>query len=254
MNRTTCLLMCLSLGSVGVYADDKKPPELTDPLEILRKVDAAAKAVQSVKYEVIVEALGEDAAQRGKTKATFIAAGFANGAVLKYRADATVTMPGTTEARMLSVGTDNDMFFLIDHRGKIAYEDMDPAVIGRAARVFQQAQVIEFLHDTPFSDEINARSRKLLGSKMIGDEDCYEIQVVYAAERAPEATWYFSKKDFLPRRRIDKYTMQEGGTRLRQKTIQGLVVNPKIDHNTFRLKLPDGYTKTDDFAPDFLKR
>ena len=41
---------------------------------------------------------------------------------------------------------------------------------------------------------------ELKGSKKISGEDCYEIHVVYASENAPEATWYFSKKDFLPRR------------------------------------------------------
>ena len=112
--------------------------------------------------------------------------------------------------------------------------------------------MIEFVHATPFNDEINGRSQELKGSVKIGDEDCYEIHVVYAADRAPQATWAFSKKDFLPRRRIDAFPAAlaggQAGTTI--KTITNLVVEPKLDEDAFKLKLPEGYTKTDDFAPD----
>ena len=36
--------------------------------------------------------------------------------------------------------------------------------------------------------------------------------------------------------------------RLRADTITNLVIDPKIDENTFKLKVPEGYEKTDDFA------
>ena len=250
MKRTTCMLLCLCLASVATYAEDKKAGEMTDPVEILKKLDAAAKAVKIVQYETKVEGEGAMAARIGKIEASFIVTGWLSGGPEKYAADATVTMPGATAPRKISVGSDNDMFYIVDHQGKKAYEDIDPAVMGPAAGVFQRAAVIEFVHPTPFSDEINGRSQELKGSKIIAGEDCYEVHVVYQAERAPEAIWSISKKDFLPRQRVDIYTMPDGGKAEVTKTITKLVVAPKLADGVFKLKLPEGYTKTDDFAPD----
>jgi outer membrane lipoprotein-sorting protein len=109
--------------------------------------------------------------------------------------------------------------------------------------------MIEFLHETPFSDEINGKKQELKGSKKINGEDCYEVHVVYAAEQAPEAIWFFSKKDFLPRCRMDVGKTPDGRKYVQTKTLSNVVVDPKLDDKTFKLKLPDGYTKTDDFAP-----
>lgn len=254
MKPVCCLFLSLMFASAAAYAEDKKTDEMTDPVEILKKVDAATKAVKSVKFDSVVEATGALAAQVGKIEASFIISGFAQIAPEKYRAEAKITLPGASEPLKISGGTDNDMFFLVDHQGKKAYVDLDPAVMGTSARVFQQAWMIEFVHATPFNDEIVGKSQELKGSEKIGGEDCYVIHVVYAVERAPEATWYFSKKDLLPRRRIDTITMPTGDKATMVKTISNLVVDPKLSDDMFKLKLPEGYTQTDDFAPDVLPR
>ncbi len=73
MNRIAMFALTLGIGSTAVFAADKTAGDLTDPLAILRKVDAAAKAVKSIKYEVSLTvggALAErlaDAAMRGNT-------------------------------------------------------------------------------------------------------------------------------------------------------------------------------------------
>ncbi len=249
MKRTICLVLGVSLMPVAGYAEDKKAGELTDPLEILKKVDAAAKAVKAVKYDVVVVGTGALAARVGKLKGSVIASGVVQGAPQKYLIDVTVTQPGSAETKRLTGGSDGDMFFVVDHQAKKAYEDIDPAVMGSAGRTLRAGMMIEFLHPAPFSDEINGKKQELTGSKTIGGEDCYEIHVVYAAAQASEATWYFSKKDFLPRGRTDVYkdVQGEGGTV--EKMITNLVVDPKFDKDAFKLKLPAGYTKTDDFAP-----
>lgn len=253
MKRNAVFMLTLVLGSTATFAQSEKPGELTDPLEILRKVDAAAKAVNSVQYDVSLTvggALAEGGAPSGEF--SFIVFGYQNGAPKKYMADAKIKLRGESKVRRVTAGSDYDTYFVIDHAAKIAYEDLDPIVLGTAARVFQEAAMIEYVHDAPFSDEQNAKSRKLLGTKTIGGEECYEIHVVYTSKRAPEGTWCFSKKDFLPRQRTDHFSLGERGTGTRTKTITNLVVNPKIGPDTFKLKLPEGYKKTDDFAPDFL--
>lgn len=250
MKRVFALVLGIPLVSATVYAaDEKKPGELTDPLEIVKKVDAATKAVMSVKYDVVWEGLEGAAATTQRVEASVIASGLVGASPEKYFIDAKITYPGAQEPLRVTCGTDNDMFFMVHHHTKTAYEDIDPAVMGPAARIFQKALMIEYIHPTPFSDEINGRSRDLRGSKTIDGEECYEIHVVYAVERAPQATWYFSKKDFLPRGRIDIVARPSTPRQVWQKMISNLVVNPKLDENIFKLKLPEGYKKTDDFAP-----
>lgn len=244
MMRKTCFIVGLALMTSTTYAAD-----LTDATEILKKVDAATKAIKGAKYDVTLEATGIVAARRGKLTASVIMLGNSGGRPEKFVINAEVTLPGADKSRKVSTGSDNDMFYIIDHQAKIAYEDLDPAVSGSAGRAVGNAMTIEFIHDTPFSDELNGESRELKGSETIGGEDCYIIHVVYAGNQS--ATWSFSKKDFLPRRRIDHVSQgDQTGTSVR--TMTNLVADPKVDDAVFKLKLPKGYTKTDDFAPNFL--
>ncbi|UCE60681.1 MAG: hypothetical protein JSU63_02810 [Phycisphaerales bacterium] len=251
MKRTLCLLLVLGLASAAVQADDKKPGELTNPLEILKKVDEACKAVNVVKYNAVAEGGGEFAARFGKIQATYVTEGWIQGGPEKYYADAKLTLPNTPEPVRITGGTDNDTFFIVDHANKIAYEDIDPAVMGPSGGMLLFGLMGELTHPTPFSDEINGPRREFRGSQTVNGEECYEVHVVYAREGAPEGTWCFSKKDFLPRRRISHYTQQNGTI---TKTISNLVIDPKLDKEAFKLKVPEGYTKTDDFAPALIQR
>lgn len=163
-----------------------------------------------------------------------------------------MTRPDTKAARKITGGSDKENFFIVDHKGKIAYQDIDPSVMGPTGQLFGQITMIEFLHPSPFSDEINGKTRELKDSETIAGEDCYVVHVVYSAPGAPSATWSFSKKDFLPRRRVDFFVLPDGTAGSRTKTITELVVNPKLPDDTFKLKLPKGYKKVDDFAPNLL--
>ncbi len=252
MKQMSFLWLGIVLMPTAVYADDKKPAELTDPIEILKKADAAAKAVKAVKYKVDFDTTGMMVSLMPKMTVSVVASGFAQGAPKKFTAEAEVTVPGATEPMRISCGTDYDTFYVVHHPTRKAYEDIDPAVLGATGRLLRNAMMIEFLHDRPFDDEINAKSKELKGSKIVGGVDCYEIHVVYGAERAPEVTWYFSKEDFLPRGRVDHYPPRRGETGTFQRTITDLVVDPKFEKDAFKLKLPKGYTKTDDFAPNFF--
>jgi outer membrane lipoprotein-sorting protein len=62
-------------------------------------------------------------------------------------------------------------------------------------------------------------------------------------------TWYFSRKDFLPRARYDEYTLADGGTGVLKRTVSHLTADPTLTKDVFSFKLPDGYTRTDQPAP-----
>lgn len=224
------------------WAEDKSTAS-DETTKILEKVDAAAKAVNGVKYDVVVK--GSEGGQGFELKGTYTLVGAEGTLPKKFLADIEVTAPGSAGTRKFTGGSDGDTYYVIDHADKKAYVDIDPAVLGsRFGRMYRAGLMIEFVHATPFTHEINAKTKTMKGTKTVGGVECYEIDIEYAAANAPKATWCFSKKDFLPRKRVD--TSTRGTT---EKTITNLVVDPKTDDETFKLKLPEGYTQVDDFAP-----
>jgi len=237
-----------SLVVVGVaLAQENKGGELTDPVEILKKVDAAAKAVKVARYKCTFERIGGGPAQVPKVEGTALIEGWSGGGPKNFLIDATVQQPGSEDKTRITAGGDGNEYFVIDHANKKAYVDIDQAVMGRTGRPATLILFAEFVHETPFSDEINGQKQELRGSKNIEGEDCYEIYVKYSGGQ--EAIWHFSKKDLLPRARLDIFKSPDGAEVKQQKTVSKLEVDPKLDASAFKFKLPDGYEKIEDFAP-----
>lgn len=233
----------------GAKADKAKSTELTDPTEILKKADEACKAVKSVKYTASTKTTGADAARIPTVDGTVILSGMKNGRPEKWRYDLKAKQAGSEETTHIVAGSDGNEFYVIDADKKTAYVDIDPAVLGGAGRFVQGITMLEYVHDTPFTDEINGEKKELKGTTKVGDEDCYEIYVKYAGQ-GQEANWFFSKKDFLPRRADRKFSAQGGGeANVRQLTVTSLTVDPKFDKDPFKFELPEGYTKSENFAP-----
>ena len=149
---------------------------------------------------------------------------------------------------MITGGGDGEMFFLVDHQTKRAYSDMDPNVFGSGGRALNAVRMLEFVHDTPFDDEINAETVELQGIEEIGGVPCHKIRVVYGSGQG-ESIWFFSKEDFLPRRRVRVINDPQRGEGSIEVTITELEIDPEIGADRFALQLPEGYEKIDDFAP-----
>ena len=252
MSRPISLLLALALMPALAWAGEekeKKTKELTDPTEILQKVDAAAKAVTTASYDVKLKADVDGAPQFDTFGGRVIISGWDYRLPTKWFVDLRTTPPNGTEPQRITSGGDGETFYVTDHRNKKAYEDIDPNVLGSFVRLLVPAWTIEFVVAEPFTDEINGKVKELKGSKVIGGVDCYEIYVVYSTPGAPAATWYFSKHDFLPRGRIDERKLEDGRTYHQERMLSNLVVDSKLEEDVFKLKLPEGYTKTDEFAP-----
>ena len=237
-----------STRETSVNMTAARAPDLTDPMEILRRVDEAAKAVKAVKYTGSFHGEGAAASRVSQIEGTVILAGWDHGGPAKFWTDVSGKRRGTGEAFEVTIGGDGEIFYVTDHPNKITYEDIDSSVLGTTGGAARGLWMMEFLHPAPFSDELNGDLQELVGTKTIAGEECYEIHVEYAGGRG-EAYWCFSKNDFLPRQRTDIFQSRDGAAASRVRTITSLTVDPKIDEATFRLKLPYGYTKSDDFAP-----
>ena len=257
MKRIIWLWLSLTLAVPAAYAqqrEEKPASQPADPVELLKKADAACKALKAVTYEVSYEGTGELKARVGRVQAKVTAARLTGktdvlGLGQKFVVDARITMPGGNEPQHVTVGTDGDKFYVVRHDAKKVHEDVDPAVLGRTGGAVVGAMMLEYLHPAPYDDELKGKKRELLGTKAVEGVDCYEIHVAYASEGAPEATWYFSTKDNLPMRRIDEVTVPDGKKGAAEKTASKLDTNPKLDEDAFKLKVPEGYTKTDEPAP-----
>jgi outer membrane lipoprotein-sorting protein len=240
MKKLLSIAMVLGLAGAATAEDG----ELKDATEILKKADAASKAVKSVKYNASAKARGDGPSQMPATDGTVTLLWVGDDdASNKFRIAGKGSMPNSAEPIEFDMGGDGETFFLIDPANKIAYEDIDPAVVGRAGRIGRTLVMREYTHPNPFSDELNGDKQELQGVVKVGDHDCYKIHVVYK-NAAAEAIWYFSTKDFLPRR-VERIFGNGGSDFI----VTDLVVDPEITDDTFKLVLPEGFTKSDDFAP-----
>jgi len=240
-------LSLLLSSAVGQDAG-KKDGEFIDGLEILKRADAAAKAVKSIQYKAAAKGLGADEARLPKVEGKVLMSGWENSSPQMFRYEVKVQRPGSSEITEYTAGSDGDTVYLVDPSKKIAYEDIDPAVMGSNARVIGSVAVRKLLNPDAFADEIKAEKVELKGVSKVGDQECYEVLVHYGKDGG-DGVWFFSKKDFIPRRLdriIPTRSGEQGG---RQTILTDLVVNPKIDNNAFKLTLPEGFTKTDEFAP-----
>jgi len=246
IKKMTLFVVAFSVCACGALAQDKG--KLTDPLDILKRADSAAKAVKVARYEAKSFALDEAGKATPVAQGKALIEGFTGRGPEKFKVAGTFIRPGSEDKQELAVGSDSENYYLIDTKAKKAYVDIDPAVVGPRGFMAFSIIMAEFVHSKPFSDEIKGTKHKLVGTAKVGNEDCYEVMVEYTSN-GQQAHWFFSTKDYLPRR-VDRFFMRDGklrgGSRL---IVTSLKVDPKLSENVYAFKLPNGFEQVDDFAP-----
>lgn len=264
MQKTVCLLTSWLLVGAAAGQDVDYGKEVTANLDtqpaaidILVKVDAAAKAVKSVRYRGSFRGTGwlEDRVSQVMGKAT-IGGWYTNTIGVRrferFRFDVEVRDPGSEEVRKLVAGNVGDQSYLIDWRNEIVHAAGAYDVIGSDGRTAQAIGMVEFVHPTPFSDEINADRAEMRGTAAVGGEKCHVVYVDYARGRE-EATWYFSQNDYLPRR-VDRMYRDGDALATTELIVTDLVVDPEIDDDDLALTVPEGFETTEEFARDRTRR
>lgn len=244
MRRLILLIGGLCLAPLAVAESETAPSEA---LEILAKADAAIKAVAGVRYKGSMKPSGIAVNFFPGGEGEGVMYGWNGSTPEKFYARVTAKMPGSDEPVRMEGGGDGDSYYLIDHKTKKAYEDMDPGVLGSGGQILQNLGMSEYVHDAPFDDELAAETAELQGTEAVGGVECHKIHVVYRGGRGA-STWFFSKEDFLPRRRVRHFDGPNGDGAV-EITISTLELDPKFDAGLFKLKLPEGYEQIDDFAP-----
>jgi outer membrane lipoprotein-sorting protein len=249
MKRVVCLLLLLVLvGPVMGDTDESAASRSPEAIEILKKVDSAIKAVHSVSYDVATQSSGVAENFASSARGNSILVGWNGNTAERFYSHVETKKADTGETVELTAGGNGDMYFIIDHQTKKAYEDMDPGVVGSGGRALRSVGMIEFVHDAPFDDEIGAEEVELLEDETVDGEPCYQIHVSYGGGQG-SSTWFFAKKDFLPRRRVRHFTIPGQGDGSIVIDVTNLETNIEPDESLFVLKLPEGYEQIDDFAP-----
>lgn len=244
---TTAVLATGTLLSIA-YAGGQATERLSDPVKILKKADEATRAVKAVSYSTTIAPTGAAKGRRPRFQGQAFLYGWAHGGPARFRHNITQKNSGEDKTQSFTAGKDDENFYLIDHQTKTAYVDIDPQVMGKMSRTIRNFAMLEFVHPAPFSDEINGTSQKLEGIEDIAGEPCYKIHVEYAVG-GPQANWFFSTKDFLPRRVVRLFNTPGGQTAGLQTTVTHLKIIQSDSKDLSEFKLPEGYKQTDDFAP-----
>ncbi len=251
------LVLILALP-IGAAADDE--PDL---MQILQKADAATRAVNRIAYDSEFYGVGliKDRVRRvtgslkacpGKRSIIGVLTGGSSSHV-RLRVDGLLHKTETKDETVFKIATDGRRAFCIDETKEVFFQ----AKLSQADKLLVPARslwMLEYLHPTPFSDEMNGKKRRYEGIKRIGDVDCYVIYVVYRDNS--ESRWFFGTEDYLPRGvdrivKLSSYSSGDGdqkgkpsdaATALR---ITNLDIKPEFDLSVFSLEKPKGFENED---------
>lgn len=237
--------------SVSAAADEPAAP---DARSILRRADAATRAVRAFTYEA--EAYGEGfLASRlprvhGTLKARQGRRGLLSrlfggrGAPPMMRYQGEFTLPGGGRAQPFDIATDGRQTVCIDADRKqfTCCENGGDNVGLFSNQMFaRRLFMLEYLHPTPFSDEIHAKEARYEGIREVAGVPCHVIYVVYN-QRAPDSRWYFGIKDSLPRR-VDRIYHKGDRHGSQTLTLAHLDTSPDLSMKDFRPQCPVGYQR-----------
>ncbi len=231
----------------GEESGEEMAKEDSEAVKLLRKVDAATRAVHTVRFKVTSKPWGVATQFGSPTEGEGVMSGWKGRSPEKFFGRVKAKNPDSGDKINFTAGSDGETFFLIDHQSKKVYQDIDNGVLGTARRTLGAVLMSELVHESPFEDEINAGTVELLGKETVSGVECHKVRVVYGG-RQGESTWFFGTDDLLPRRRLREFENREGKGSLDMVFIE-LEANPELDPDVFKFQPPEGYEQVDDFAP-----
>lgn len=229
-----------ALTGLLVLAVAASAQDAPDVKAILKKVDETTKAVKAISYKATATGEGDLKDRLPKTEAVIRmqAKGDKESddfAPLTHM-ELSFTPPGASEPRKLIVVTDGTELIRINATDRKFARGKLPEAQRLMPEVTRFVTMIEFMHPTPFSDELNADTTKYEGKKSINGAECHVIHVVYSGGQG-EARWYYGVQDNLPHR-VDRIAPAAWTLELAE-----VDAAPKLTPETFAVKPPEGFAE-----------
>lgn len=247
---TALFLMTLIGAMPAIAGEDAKAPSaggMPSATEVFQKAQSAVKAAKAFSYRAEYTAEGWVTDVVATANGTVVIGKQSDAGVERFQCQVKVKPPKSEDVLEFTAGSNGDTYFLVDSKAKMVYEDMDVGVLGSQSRNIRRVVMTELGVPEPFSKELKAEKTEVKGVAKVGDEECFEVFA--APPQSPELTWYIAKKDFLPRKLKRTLKNPEGKVGSTELTLSDFVVNPKEPKDPFKVIVPDGFKKTDDFAP-----
>lgn len=249
MRSSMIMILGLACLAVAVRADQTKeaPSAGGDGAAVLEKARESMKSLTAVKYKADYKATGWLVERVPQISATVLLAGQSKWKIDRFHFEGTVQPPKAEAGKKVTAGCDGDFYFLIDEESKTVYEDIDPAVLGSSGRTIPRVVISGFTSGDPLAEERKAEKVELRESVDVNGEVCE--QVVVTNEGGRQTIWYISKKDYLPRRMDRVIDHPDNGLGTTEMVLSHLETNPTIEGKPFKVVVPRGFSKSEDFAP-----
>ncbi len=240
----TILAICPTL----VLAEDppKSPAPSAEATEFAKKTADALLAAKVVIYKATYTPAGWVAKEVPTVEGTATVGDQSKHKIDAFMVNVKIRKTSSEDVVELSAGSDGNEYFLFDSKAKTCYKDLDPAVLGANGRNLQRILLRDFAAPEPLANVIKSGEIELRGDVKIGNEDCRELYMKH--RDTGTAVWAVSKKDFLPRK-VTRIIKNEQGEATTELIINDLVVNPQFIKSPFELVCPEGFKRTDEFAP-----
>lgn len=222
---------------------------------ILRRADAATKAVKAFSYSAEFHGEGDLANRLPRVRGTVIGRhrprppldrllGGGRGSAGEYtnfkhflRFRGEILLPDDESGKAFDIAIDAKRVVSIDVDQKLMIQA--PFLAGKELiQPGRQLFMIEYLHEIPFRDEIRARQSSHEGVKTIGGVECDDILVLY--RNGSRARWFFGREDHLPRR-VDRLYDQPNLKGKTVLTLTDLNTHPRFKAATFDPPCPEGF-------------
>ena len=238
-------ILVFLISATPLLADDNAGAR--DGKRILTQSREAIRNARMLRYEGDYRVTGYIKQWVQDIQGTAIVGQISKHDVPRFRIELEQKEEDSEEAVRYVVGSDGDKYFLVDEKAKTVYADMDPAVLGSNSRAFRRVLLPELSEKEPFQEALESETISVGDSESVAGEDCHVV--VIKNESPPDVMWWISKKDQLPRRVRRLYKNAEGEEGTTELTLRALEVNPRLRENPFLIPEPEGFKRTDDFAP-----
>jgi outer membrane protein assembly factor BamB len=218
------------------FSSVKTDGSIQEPRELINIASAKFRTISSVEYDINVKGAEAEESTFGSLTSKVKMLGYASWIPEYFKMEGSFREAEKDDSSAFIAGSDGNEFYYIDKDKNTIIKGVEFSDAGTDIRRLSYGLVAEFVSDDPLSDEKTAEKMEISGIKEINGEECYELSIAFPQYGNYEVIWYFSVKDFLPRARTIKYTMQNGKRGGYIQILSNIDINKHSKPNIFKIR------------------